>query len=57
MKRYDVYGEGNEHEIDLTVEENSLGAWVKYEDAQAMKEAAANCFKDKWMDDAMPNPH
>ena len=39
MKRYDVYGEGNEHEIDLTVEENSLGAWVKYEDAQAMKEA------------------
>ena len=25
--------------------------------AQAMKEAAASCFKDKWMDDAMPNPH
>ena len=25
--------------------------------AQAMKEAAASCFKDKWMDEAMPNPH
>ena len=24
---------------------------------KAMKEAAANCFKDKWMDEAMPNPH
>ena len=23
----------------------------------AMKEAASSCFKDKWMDDAMPNPH
>ena len=24
---------------------------------QAMKDAAANCFKDKWMDEAYPNPH
>ena len=23
----------------------------------AMKEAASSCFKDKWMDDSMPNPH
>uniref|UniRef100_A0A7S3MM65 Uncharacterized protein n=1 Tax=Favella ehrenbergii TaxID=182087 RepID=A0A7S3MM65_9SPIT len=23
----------------------------------AMKEAAASCFKDKWMDEAVPNPH
>ena len=23
----------------------------------AMKEAAASCFKDKWMDDAVPNPY
>ena len=23
----------------------------------AMREAAKNCFKDKWMDDAVPNPH
>ena len=25
--------------------------------AKAMRETAANCFKDKWMDDAVPNPH
>ena len=25
--------------------------------AQAMKDTAANCFKDKWMDDSVPNPH
>ncbi len=25
--------------------------------AAAMNDAVANCFKDKWMDDAMPNPH
>ena len=24
---------------------------------QAMKDSAAGCFKDKWMDDAFPNPH
>ena len=23
----------------------------------ALKEASKSCFKDKWMDDAMPNPH
>ena len=22
-----------------------------------MREAAKSCFKDKWMDDSMPNPH
>ena len=25
--------------------------------AQAMKDTAANCFKDKWMDESFPNPH
>ena len=25
--------------------------------AAAMKDAAKNCFKDKWMDEAVPNPH
>ena len=25
--------------------------------AAAMREAAKSCFKDKWMDDSMPNPH
>ena len=25
--------------------------------AAAMRDAAASCFKDKWMDDAVPNPH
>ena len=24
---------------------------------QAMKETVENCFKDKWMDEAFPNPH
>ena len=24
---------------------------------KVMKDAAANCFKDKWMDEAFPNPH
>jgi hypothetical protein len=24
---------------------------------KVMKDAAANCFKDKWMDEAYPNPH
>jgi len=23
----------------------------------AMNDMVANCFKDKWMDDSMPNPH
>lgn len=35
----------------------TLATPLKNMRAQAMKEAAASCFKDKWMDDAMPNPH
>ena len=25
--------------------------------ARAMQNAAASCYKEKWMDDAYPNPH
>ena len=35
----------------------TLATPLKNMRAQAMKEMAASCFKDKWMDDAVPNPH
>ena len=35
----------------------NLSGALKNMKYQAMKDAAANCFKDKWMDEAYPNPH
>ena len=35
----------------------TLATPLKNMRAKAMREAAASCFKDKWMDEAMPNPH
>lgn len=35
----------------------TLSTQLKALRAQSMRNAAANCFKDKWMDDAYPNPH
>lgn len=34
-----------------------LATPLKNMKAKAMQEAAKNCFKDKWMDEAVPNPH
>lgn len=35
----------------------TLATPLKAMRAKGMADAAANCFKDKWMDDAFPNPH
>lgn len=35
----------------------TLATPLKNMRAQAMRDAAASCFKDKWMDEAVPNPH
>ena len=35
----------------------TLATPLKNMRVKAMHEAAASCFKDKWMDEAMPNPH
>ena len=42
----------NQQEIYTT-----LATPLKNMQMAAMKDAAANCFKDKWMDEAFPNPH
>lgn len=36
---------------------STLATPLKNMRMQAMKETAASCFKEKWMDEAFPNPH
>lgn len=35
----------------------TLATPLKNMKAEAMKETAAKCFRDKWMDEGVPNPH
>ena len=36
---------------------STLATPLKNMRAQAMLDAASKCYRDKWMDDTMPNPH